>query len=71
MFQMELNGTLINEAMAQRIDQFALQLLHNENNQPNAGGVMELNLSLISTLITSLTMYLVILIQFNAGERNT
>lgn len=70
MFQVEINGALISADIDRLADRFALQLLHDENNAPNAGGVMRLDLTLMSTLVGALTVYLVILIQFDAGDRN-
>lgn len=71
MFQVELNGTLIRADIDRMIDRFALQLLHDVRDQRRlAGGVMPLNVQLMASLVGALTVYLVILIQFDAGERN-
>lgn len=51
--------------------QFAIQLLHNESGDDRmlAAGVFRLDLTLMWTLFGSLTVLLVIMIQFDAFER--
>lgn len=71
MFQVELNGTMIQADIDRMIGQFALQLLHDVRDQRRlAGGVLPLNVHLMATLAGVVTVYLVIMIQFDASERN-
>lgn len=72
MFQNDLNGTLIDETMDRRLARFSIQLMHNErsDDQMLAAGVFRLDLTLMRTLFGSLTVLCVIMIQFDAFEKN-
>lgn len=72
-FRIEFNGLLTNERIDRRLDQFAMQLLHDESRDNDArimaGGVVQLNMSLMSRLVSALTVLLLIMIQFDANRR--
>lgn len=71
MFQMELDSAIIRPDVNRVIDEFAMQLLHDNNNTHQlAGGVMQLDMTVMTTLLGALTTLLVMLIQFDASERS-
>lgn len=71
MFQIELDAAIIRPDVNRVIDEFAMQLLHDNNDTHQfAGGVMQLNMTVMTTLLGALTTLLVMLIQFDASERS-
>lgn len=71
MFQMDYDAAVIQPDVDRILDEFALQLLHDGNDVAHeAGGLMRLDMSLMTMLIGALTVLLVMLIQFDASARN-
>lgn len=71
MFQMDYDGAVIRPDVDRIVDEFALQLLHDGNDGAHqAGGLMQLDMSLMTMLLGALTVLLVMLIQFDASARN-
>ncbi|XP_055687203.1 putative gustatory receptor 59f [Lutzomyia longipalpis] len=65
---MEIRRQFQTDALRNVINKFSLQILH-ESKYLSACGIIDLDLSLLSTITGSLTTYLVILIQFDVSAK--
>ncbi|XP_059612729.1 putative gustatory receptor 59f [Phlebotomus argentipes] len=68
LYHMEIRRQFQSDSLQNTVSKFSMQIIHEPKNL-SACGIIDLDLSLLNTIVGSLTTYLVILIQFDVSAR--